>query len=524
MYFWGMETGKLYIPNLNPIPLYAREQLNNCNEPYAIKYEQSDKTFLQFFSIDAAFSLNIRLCTNLDKIVKNNFTVQTEKKEIDSYTITFYSVLINFSGLTGNHYIELEIINNIGEKCLYHSPCISIKEKHENTSHLLYYNSVNANNVLFNNNLFFALRTEGGYLPKAYSPKVQENIYQNQEITFQLLESTPYNSYFFTAGGERGIPDWFFDKIHRAFSCDTLFINNTAMVKMPEATWSPAEEDGYPFRTWKIEMMQNNDNLSLQAECIEDAKYHCTFEWLDDAAICQLEGKIGNFPSINILPNGFNPSTAFINVNISFLKPVASNLQINFSCQINVIRMGGPSQSVPYSSTMFIPKGSLHAARVDNVMLPTGTGTIQTIGVGIGYIQNINPREDDKYIYQGAVPEPVKTGNSLRIKGIYKLYRNDVLQSQANYNILDAFTSGNITYPAITPLEWSRYTNDEAEEREAAKIDSINKCSNFEKNEIIGYRNCVDIYMDVLGGGDTNNNKYILNFGNDTAIFIKITK
>jgi hypothetical protein len=283
-----MDTGRLYIANLNPLPLYAREQIPS--DGYAVKYGQGDMTCLQMYCLDSAFEIKIYLRDVSDRYI-TEYAVNTSTVSGDGGSITrFYTSLIKFSQVAeGGYYIEVSIKNNVGETCSYYSPCIEVRAKHENTFLIEYFNSENVHDVLFDNGTSFALRVEGGFLPKSYVPKVQETVYQNQKVEFRLLSSTPYNANILTAGLERGIPDWIFDKVHRSLSCDGLIIENVAMTKPEGAEWTATEVDGYGFRTWKIELVQANDNISRPVLCIEQAIYSCDFEWLDTGAVCRLE-------------------------------------------------------------------------------------------------------------------------------------------------------------------------------------------------------------------------------------------
>ncbi|MDR1340835.1 MAG: hypothetical protein LBK58_12390, partial [Prevotellaceae bacterium] len=283
-----MDTGKLYIPNLNAIPLFLKDQLPR--DGYSVKYEQGDMTCIQLFCIDAEFEVKIYLRDVSGKLT-GTFAVNTSTvRDENGIMIRFYTALIKFSQVNeGGYYIEISIKNNIGEVCSYYSPCIDVRKRHRKTFLTEYFNSENINNVLFDNGTSFALRVEGGFLPKSYIPKVQETIYQNQSVEFKLLQSMPYNSNTLTVGRERGVPDWIFDKVHRALSCDNTIIDNVAMTKIEGAAWSPNEEEGYNFRTWKIELVQNNDNISRPVLCVEQAVYTCSYEWLDADAVCQLE-------------------------------------------------------------------------------------------------------------------------------------------------------------------------------------------------------------------------------------------
>jgi microcystin-dependent protein len=78
---------------------------------------------------------------------------------------------------------------------------------------------------------------------------------------------------------------------------------------------------------------------------------------------------------------------------------------------------------------------------------------------------------------------PIETGNKIRWRGVYRLYRNEIPVSETPYNLLDAFGST----PAITIEELELMATPEIEARAAAMIEAIGgKCVDFKIiNDII---------------------------------------
>jgi microcystin-dependent protein len=94
---------------------------------------------------------------------------------------------------------------------------------------------------------------------------------------------------------------------------------------------------------------------------------------------------------------------------------------------------------------------------------------------------------------------PIKTGNKIRYKGVYRLYRNDVPVSETPYNLLDAFGST----PALTIEELELMTTQDIEARASAMIEAIGgKCSDFKiiNNIIEISAECVEEEDDFMIG------------------------
>jgi hypothetical protein len=113
----------------------------------------------------------------------------------------------------------------------------------------------------------------------------------------------------------------------------------------------------------------------------------------------------------------------------------------------------------------------------------------------------------------------VKTGNKIRYKGVYRLYRNGVLVSETPYDLTDAFGST----PAITVEELQLMTAQDIEARAAAMIGAISgRCTNLEIiNDPVLFGGCVDLVRKVIGGSPTgSDDRYPLDWGANKAIWV----
>jgi hypothetical protein len=113
----------------------------------------------------------------------------------------------------------------------------------------------------------------------------------------------------------------------------------------------------------------------------------------------------------------------------------------------------------------------------------------------------------------------IKTGNKIRYKGVYRLYRNGALVSETPYSLIAAFGSE----PAITVEELQEMTAQDIEARAAAMIEAIaGKCVNFEViNDPILFGGCVDFIRKVIGGNPNGSaDRYPLDWGANMAIWV----
>lgn len=290
-----MANKGVYIPKINPIPLYEIGKIPLCS--YNQKFNLSDKTAIQLVSVDIKYNITCDIYKSNGLLVATLLPSISEIKGVN--TFTFYTFDISFSGYKeGSYYLQVNFSGKVGITCSYQSPCIELRESHDGTFLAEYKNTENKFDVNFVDQLTFRVRVEGGFLIKNYSPKSNDNVYQSQTNDFVLLHSSPYSTAKLTVGGRKGIPDWMHDIIHRAFSCNKLTIEGVKYNKYIDATWEPVEVEAYPLRTWRIELVKSGDNVSDPISCIK-LNTTCTFEWTNDG-VCQVSTICTLNPTNNI--------------------------------------------------------------------------------------------------------------------------------------------------------------------------------------------------------------------------------
>jgi hypothetical protein len=112
-----------------------------------------------------------------------------------------------------------------------------------------------------------------------------------------------------------------------------------------------------------------------------------------------------------------------------------------------------------------------------------------------------------------------KTGNRIRYKGIYRLFRNGTPVKTTQYDLTHAFGST----PAITVEQLQLMTSQDIEARAEAMFEAMtDKCSDMEiKNLPILFGGCVDYEKKVIGGSPQGSeDRYPLDFGGEKAIWV----
>jgi hypothetical protein len=233
----------LYIPPVNPVRFFKR----NVTDGYVQKYSPLDYTNVQAVTVGEPAVVGLVIKDKYNRNVKT-YSPRGDTLIDDHH---FYTFAIDFFGLSGNYRIILTVD---GVDSAY-SGCIHVSTKHEKLPLLQYRNTVNKDDANYAHIEIFSLRVEGGFLKRAYSPKSDDTTYQNQPVSFELLHSDTYFTLFFTAGGPRGIPDDFHYIIHKAWGCDTVYVNGERFTKYSGAEWEVNGTDNYALATWKYEVV-----------------------------------------------------------------------------------------------------------------------------------------------------------------------------------------------------------------------------------------------------------------------------
>jgi hypothetical protein len=113
---------------------------------------------------------------------------------------------------------------------------------------------------------------------------------------------------------------------------------------------------------------------------------------------------------------------------------------------------------------------------------------------------------------------PIKTGNRIRYRGLFRFYRNGNLAAETPCDLTAAFGS----WPGIAVEDLQFMATKDIQARAEAFIASMDKCANFEVlNDQIQFGECVDRVRRVIGGSPAGSeNRYALDWGGKRAIWV----
>lgn len=105
---------------------------------------------------------------------------------------------------------------------------------------------------------------------KYKQPGAKDNVYEDQLLNQTMINSVPFRLFDFIAGGVRGIPPYFIDKIARIHGCSDLKYDGRLFTKSEGAAFEPVLLDNYPMAGWAIEMREklNRDSIIIENENI----------------------------------------------------------------------------------------------------------------------------------------------------------------------------------------------------------------------------------------------------------------
>jgi hypothetical protein len=157
----------------------------------------------------------------------------------------------------------------------WYSEPISIKSEHQDTIQLVYTNSGNDFDAYFGPNQYnigqtsFTLRVEGGFRSDGFQPSSIDNAFYDQTHNATMLSSVPFNVKKITFGTNLGIPNYIVDKINRALSCDTVYVDNQLHQKVDGAKLEKTFLHNYPKGIWTIDLVEGVNNYSDYADVIK---------------------------------------------------------------------------------------------------------------------------------------------------------------------------------------------------------------------------------------------------------------
>ena len=227
---------------------------------YIQRFHVNDRILIQIFSNDASHAVRAYLY-NLVSGVQT--VISLSEYEVNDTVKMYYSTI---TGLSDSVY-TLEVSDASGDFQSTSEPFLICSDSLllEETCLIKY--SHKDNNSPFDNifwveetQLFFELRTEGGFKPNSYSPKVENEQFRNQKQEIIELYSVPYDTFSLSCGNSSGIPYWFIQFINRVLCLSDFYVNGVAYVRsgnsVPEVT--QISEDSQMF--WASVLLEKREN------------------------------------------------------------------------------------------------------------------------------------------------------------------------------------------------------------------------------------------------------------------------
>lgn len=228
------------------------------NDHPALLAAPGDTTSLQIINRGPRYTFGVDLKT-VDGALISTLNVQYSRLLSDR---NFYTVQVPIPREQG--YYQLFVT---GLDTPLYSQIICVHNDNANLCQLTYYNSYNDQDINFEIKPVFSIRIPGGFLMNSYYPESQDTVFQNQTTDFVLLSSRPIDTWNFSAGDAKGIPDNIQMIMNRVWACDNVYVDGKRYVKYLESAWEESREDGVPTRAWKLRVVEveGQDSGSLES-------------------------------------------------------------------------------------------------------------------------------------------------------------------------------------------------------------------------------------------------------------------
>lgn len=183
-------------------------------------------------------------------------------------TYHFKFSLYDVTGLaSGNYLLLFTAPYTDGSQAQAVSEPITIAADFPNTLKFEYFNSTNKRDLFFiQPNALFGFRTEGWM--DEFVPFMFNTQYNDMGYDTTLVDSIPYRKFKLEISGLVGAPNWVFDKVNRALSCDNLFIDQFQYSPDEGATWSMNPFPKYNMQAGSIIIRETKNTESSIASNI----------------------------------------------------------------------------------------------------------------------------------------------------------------------------------------------------------------------------------------------------------------
>ncbi|MCL1941981.1 MAG: hypothetical protein FWF54_00285 [Candidatus Azobacteroides sp.] len=261
-------TSQIEIPKLNSLRLFTQADPVPCEidgYKYVRKFLHTDKPALQILaSLDGAVHwYSSVILDEYGGYVRNVPYTREYRKDSELVIFNFQADLKNLQGMY-RICIKLFEYSGKGVKAIT-SEWFCVHRRNDFKNILIKAaNGKNGLGVIFDTGIYFTFRVEGGFYPNSLSVDSDDTAYKDQDVDFVQLHSIPYDVYKLNIGGRRGIPNGLISQINRAFSCDTVLIDDVQFSKTEGAKFEAVESENYPYRSWAIEVTESqNTNADI---------------------------------------------------------------------------------------------------------------------------------------------------------------------------------------------------------------------------------------------------------------------
>lgn len=247
---------RIHIPTMDATWFRLAIQQWQNNSLYNQKIQLNDFIQGQFHSSCTSAQIQIVNCSGQIlytgtptkyTVSGNNATITKNTSSASySYTITglntyHFKITAETAGITTNgiYYLVFTGIFPDSSTTSYISEPLNIKSDWSGTILFEYFNSTNTHDIFFiQPDALLSFRCEGALTN--FLPYFDDTDYAQDNGNLILLNSVPYRKFTLNIAGKTGAPDWIFDKVNYALSCDNCRIEGKQYTRDAGAQWAMA--------------------------------------------------------------------------------------------------------------------------------------------------------------------------------------------------------------------------------------------------------------------------------------------